>query len=132
RPGGPELVIFGLIGDQALLGAVCRAKAIDAEVKVVVLVPEPERELVLGLLDGGADAVLPRTASEDELRDAVRRVTKGERLIAPGLLAMLLGDVVAPDPTIDDDHPLTDRERTVLALLVEGRSNRQIAGELCI
>ncbi len=62
----------------------------------------------------------------------MRRVTKGEQLIAPGLLAMLLGDVVEPAPAIDDDHPLTDRERTVLALLVEGRSNRQISAELVI
>ena len=133
HPGGAHLVIFGLVSDQPLAGAVRRAKAIDADVRAIVLVPEPSRELVLALLDGGAAAVLTREASEAELHEALARVARAERFVAPGLLARLYGEV---EPVIeaddDDEHPLTAQERRVLALLVEGRSNRQIADELLI
>jgi DNA-binding NarL/FixJ family response regulator len=132
RPGGPELVVFGLVTDQPLVGAVRRAKAIDPAVIAIVLVSEPDRELVLDLLDGGADAVLTREVSEAELGDAVERVRRGERFVAPGLLASLYGEIGAPDAPADDDHPLTGQEQRVLALLVEGHSNRQIADELDI
>lgn len=132
HPGGGHLVVLGLVSDQPLAGAVRRARAIDPGSRTIVLVPEPDRDLVLALLDGGADAVLTREASETELREALVRVARGERFVAPGLLARLYGDVEPLDEDADADHPLTAQERRVLALLVEGRSNRQIADELLI
>jgi DNA-binding NarL/FixJ family response regulator len=132
HPGGSHLVVLGLVTDQPLAGAVRRAKAIDADVRTIVLVPEPGRDLVLALLDGGADAVVSRDASEAELHEAVVRVARAERFVAPGLLARLYGEVEPVIEASDDDHPLTSQERRVLALLVEGRSNRQIADELLI
>jgi DNA-binding NarL/FixJ family response regulator len=132
HPGGAHLVVFGLVSDQPLAGAVRRAKAINADVRTIVLVPEPDRDLVLALLDGGADAVLSREASEAEVREALVRVARAERFVAPGLLARLYEHT---EPVVEDDdeeHPLTAQERRVLALLVEGRSNRQIADELLI
>lgn len=131
-PGGPELFVVGLVDDQPLVGAVRRAKAIDAAVGVIVLLPVVDREVVRALLEGGADAILTRTAGEDELRDAVLRTSRRERFIGPGLLAMLFGPAPAGAPPTGEATLLTERERRVLSLLVEGRSNREIADELYI
>jgi DNA-binding NarL/FixJ family response regulator len=128
--GDVDLLVLGLVSDVTLVAAVGRARQARPVLHIIVLVPTPDRTQVLALLDAGCDAVLTRTASENELRDATTRVIRGERFIAPGLLATLFGDqptVEAPAP-----HPLTDRERRVLGLLVEGRSNREIARALYI
>jgi DNA-binding NarL/FixJ family response regulator len=82
------------------------------------------------LIAEGVDALLVRSTSGDELGDAVDRIRKRERYIAPGLLSSLLGNV-APAPT-QPDTVLTTRERQVLACLAQGRTNRQIAHELFV
>jgi DNA-binding NarL/FixJ family response regulator len=128
--GDVDLLVLGQVGDIALLAAVRRARKANLALRIVVLVPIPDRTQVLALLDAGCDAVLTRTASEDELRDATVRVIRGERFIAPGLLATLFGDQPSVEAPVA--HPLTERERRVLALLVEGRSNREIARALYI
>jgi DNA-binding NarL/FixJ family response regulator len=125
-----DLLVLGLVSDIPLLAAVGRARKARSGLRIVVLVPSPDRTQVLALLDAGCDAVLTRTASEDELRDATFRVIRGERFIAPGLLATLFGEQPSVEAPVA--HPLTERERRVLGLLVEGRSNREIARALFI
>ncbi len=129
---GPGLLVLGLVSDQQPLGAVRRAKAIAPDVTVIVLVSDTDREGVLALLDGGADAVLSRDAGEDELLDAVARVNRGQLFVAPGLLESLFGDNRANGAEPPADAGLTERERAVLTLLVEGNSNREIARKLFI
>jgi DNA-binding NarL/FixJ family response regulator len=130
QQGDVDMLVLGLVSDIGLLAAVRRARSARPTLHIIVLIPHPDRTQVLGLLDAGSDAVLTRTASEGELRDAVERVIRGERFIAPGLLATLFGDQPAAETVVP--HPLTDRERRVLGLLVEGRSNREIAHTLYI
>ena len=125
------VLIIGQVADQRLLDVVRQAKQLDADIKVVVLAPNVDRADVVELLDEGADAVVTRTASEVELRDAVERVQRGERFLAPGLLAALFG-ANALNEVANDDGLLTSQERRVLALLVEGMPNRQIGRTLYI
>jgi DNA-binding NarL/FixJ family response regulator len=63
-----------------------------------------------------------------ELADAIRRVARGGTAIDPSLVAQLLGRRREGNP-LDD---LTERERDVLALMAEGRSNQAIAGRLVV
>lgn len=69
-------------------------------------------------LEVGVGGYLLKDSPVDQLADAVRRVARGERVIAP--------DLAAAAWTTGTD-PLTDRERTVLRLAEEGRSNKEIA-----
>lgn len=126
------VVVLGRIGDMSCEDAVQQLRR-TAPVSVIVLLAKPDRERLVALLSAGADGVLTATPTPAELRDSVLRVGKGERFVSPGLLAALFGE---NDADIDeDDRPpsvLTERERFVLQLAAEGRSNREIAGQLFI
>jgi two-component system response regulator DesR len=72
-------------------------------------------------MDAGVRGYLLKDSPPDVLADAIRRVAAGGRAIAPDLAE------AAWDAPVD---PLTDRERAVLRLAEEGRSNKEIARDL--
>ena len=67
-----------------------------------------------------------RVADLDELVDAVRRVAAGGLVVDPSVVAQLVGRARARNP-LDE---LTEREREVLAVMAEGRSNQAICQRL--
>jgi DNA-binding NarL/FixJ family response regulator len=67
-----------------------------------------------------------RIASGEELAEAIGRVAAGETVLDSALVEELIGHVKRPDPL----ERLTAREREVLALMAEGRSNLGIARRL--
>jgi DNA-binding NarL/FixJ family response regulator len=69
-----------------------------------------------------------RVADVEQLTDAVRRVARGGLVVDPALVSQLLRRRREPDPLVD----LTDREREVLGLMAEGRSNQAIAERLVV
>jgi DNA-binding NarL/FixJ family response regulator len=99
-------------------------------VGVLVLSAHVEPQYALALVESGAQGagylLKERVADIDELTDAVRRVAVGGLVIDPALVAELVGRRRARNP-LDD---LTDREREVLAVMAEGRSNQAICDRL--
>jgi len=69
-----------------------------------------------------------RLSDMTELADAIRRVARGGSAMDPSLVAQLLRRQRERNPLIE----LTDREREVLGMMAEGRSNQAIAGRLVI
>jgi DNA-binding NarL/FixJ family response regulator len=69
-----------------------------------------------------------RVADVDSFTDAVRRVAGGGSALDPEVVALLLGRRRREDPL----HSITPREREVLALMAEGRSNAGIAHQLWV
>jgi DNA-binding NarL/FixJ family response regulator len=122
-------LVIGAVRDVPVVDLVRRAGARH----VVVLLDRVTREELTALLSAGADAVLVRSARPEEVADAVARVSKGERVVAPMLLSLLVGAVA---PSEDDDEPvaggLTRKEVEVLTRLAEGLSNREIADALYV
>ena len=111
------------------------AKTIRAEqpqIGVLVLSQYIETEHAMDLLGDGAGGtgylLKDRVSDLDGFRDAVRRVGEGGSAVDPEVIAQLVGRRRASDPIGD----LTDRERDVLALMAEGRSNRAIGATLSL
>jgi len=109
------------------------AKTIRAEhpeVGVLVLSQYIETEHAMDLLGDGAGGtgylLKDRVSDLEGFRDAVRRVGEGGSAIDPEVIAQLVNRRRARDPVAD----LTDREREVLSLMAEGRSNRAIGNGL--
>jgi DNA-binding NarL/FixJ family response regulator len=99
---------------------------------VLVLSQYVEESYALDLLSDNAEGVgyllKDRVADLDNFVDAVRRVAGGGSALDPEVVSHMLGRRRADDP-ID---ALTERERSVLELMAEGRTNRAIAEELVV
>jgi DNA-binding NarL/FixJ family response regulator len=99
-------------------------------VGVLVLSAHIETHYALQLVQSGARGagylLKERVGDVDELADAVRRVAAGGLVVDPSVVATLLGRRRSRHP-LDD---LTEREREVLAIMAEGRSNQAICQRL--
>jgi DNA-binding NarL/FixJ family response regulator len=82
------------------------------------------------LLAAGALGFLAKSASAAELRDAIRCVAHGKSYLDPGLSAPVVRQAVAQLLAAPAKSLLTARQREVLKLLVEGKSNKEIASVL--
>ena len=112
------------------LDAAQRIRADHPEVGVLVLSQYVEPHHAIQLLQGGTQGVgyllKDRVADVAEVADALRRVAGGGSVIDPEVVAQLVGRRRTRDPI----QQLTDRERQVLALMAEGRSNQAICERL--
>jgi DNA-binding NarL/FixJ family response regulator len=111
----------------------------DAEVRVLMLTASGEPTDVLAAVKAGATGYLVKSASRDELLDAVTRTARGETVFTPGLAGVVLGEYrrIAAErsavPTDDGGAPaLTERETEILRLVAKGLGSRQIAERLGI
>ncbi|WP_424887852.1 response regulator [Streptomyces sp. XH2] len=107
--------------------------------RVLVLSASGEHADVLEAVKSGATGYLLKSASTEELVDAVRRTAAGDPVFTPGLAGLVLGEYrrLAADPApAAPDEPkaprLTDRETEVLRLVAKGLSYKQIAERLVI
>jgi DNA-binding NarL/FixJ family response regulator len=137
READAAFAIVGSVADLPVDELVRRLKALTAPPAVVVMIGSGSSRDLANLLSLDTDALVLRSIPPEELRLAVERVQRGERVVAPSLLPSLLGSVgpatdgpgAAPDP---GDAALTKREREVLTLLAEGRSNRELAAAMFV
>jgi len=121
--------------DSALSGAAATREILTAlpDTRVLVLSASGEHVDVLEAVKAGASGYLVKSASVDELADAVRRTAEGDTVFTPGLAGLVLGEyrrmAAAPEP---DTPQLTERETEVLRLVAKGLTARQIADRLVI
>lgn len=97
--------------------------------RVIVLTSFHSDDMVASALRAGAMGYVLKNATAKEIAAAVRAALEGRRTLAPEAAEALIRVSQAPAPL---GHDLTAREREVLALLVEGMNNRQIAEWLVI
>jgi DNA-binding NarL/FixJ family response regulator len=105
-----------------------------AGVKVLILTTFESDEYVYEALQAGASGFLVKDTEPEELLHAIRVIARGDALLSPGITRRLIADIAASRPSRANVHPalseLTQREREVMALVAQGLSNDQIAGEL--
>ena len=114
------------------LRAALEIRARQPETSVLVLSQYVEEGYALDLVGdtaGGVGYLLKdRVADVDRFVDAVRRVAEGGSALDPEVVAQLVGRARRDDPL----EALTPREREVLELMAEGRSNNAIAEQLVV
>ncbi len=132
----PDVVLMDLhFGSEGPSGAATTRCIIDSwpHIKVLVLSASGADADVLAAVQAGASGYLMKSASLDELADAVRRTAEGDAVFTAGLAGLLLGEYrrIARGP---GNHvpQLTERETEVLRRVATGHTARQIADELVI
>jgi DNA-binding NarL/FixJ family response regulator len=103
--------------------------------RVLVLSASGAHSDVLEAVKAGASGYLVKSASAEELVDAVNRTAHGDAVFTAGLAGLVLGEYrrMAAAPAEADQAPqLTDRETEVLRLVAKGLSARQIADRLVL
>lgn len=99
------------------------------QVQVIVLTSFKEGELIKNALEAGAIGYLLKDVSADELVGAIRAAHAGRATLSPeAAQALVETSNQPPAPGLT----LTEREREVLSLMIEGLNNTQIAGRLSV
>ena len=126
----PDVVLMDLVMpgmDGAAATQAIRDECPDTQ--VIALTSFKEQELVQGALKAGAIGYLLKNVSANELVSAIRAAHAGRPTLAPEAAHVLIQASQSP-PAIGSD--LTSREREILALMVEGLSNPDIAERLVV
>jgi NarL family two-component system response regulator LiaR len=98
-------------------------------IQIIALTSFPEKDLVHRALQAGAISYLLKNVSAHELAKAIRSARIGRPTLAPEATKALIRTARQEPPP---GHDLTPRERQVLALMVEGLSNPEIAKDLSV
>ena len=99
------------------------------QVQVLALTSFKEGKLVKNALEAGAIGYLLKDVTSDELAQAIRAAHSGRATLSPEAAQALVETANQPPASGRD---LTEREREVLALMIEGLNNTQIAGRLTV
>lgn len=98
-------------------------------VKVLILSMHDSREYIVQLMQSGAKGYVLKDVCSEELVKAIETVHLGNTYFSQGASQTLFSQ---PEPVQPEAQSLTRREQTVLRLLAEGSSNKQIAQQLNI
>jgi DNA-binding NarL/FixJ family response regulator len=127
----PDLLILD-VGMPKLNGidVAARAQKLDRPPRTVILSMHSDESYIIRALAAGARAYLLKDATDEDLLPAVRAVGSGKPFFSPAVTAVLVEDYLRQLQArglTDSYHLLTDREKQVLQLLAEGRSNKEVA-----
>jgi len=127
----PDLLILD-IGMPKLSGieVAARAQKLDRPPAVIILSMYADESYILRALAAGARAYLLKDATDEDLLPAIRTVASGKPFFSPAVTSVLVEDymrMLQKRGLTDSYHLLTDREKDVLHLLAEGRSNKEVA-----
>lgn len=126
----PDVILMDLLMPK--MDGVTAIKAIKTrwpQIQIIALTSFKEKEYVEGALKAGANGYLLKDVSAEELVNAIRKAVAGQPSLSPEAAQVLMKNVSEPALPFQE---MTGREKEILALMVEGMSNNEIAERLIV
>ncbi|MDQ1301121.1 MAG: two-component system, NarL family, response regulator NreC [Chloroflexota bacterium] len=135
----PDVVLMDIsMPDMNGIEATRRIKEAHPDVAVLALTMHEDDQYFFEMLGAGASGYVPKRAAPNELIAAIHAIQGGGVFLFPSVARALVQDYLQRATHGGAERPgrsfdaLTDREREVLTLIAQGRSNQEIADELVI
>ncbi|MBN2321621.1 MAG: response regulator transcription factor [Acidobacteria bacterium] len=132
----PDMVILDVsMPNLRGIEAIPEIHRVRQDIKVLILTMHNEEEYLYQAISAGADGYLLKEDAEKELFSAIENIRNGRVYISPSLADQSMQNWVRMRRGEDSYHetqPLTVRQREILKLIAEGKSNKEIGDLLCI
>jgi NarL family two-component system response regulator LiaR len=127
----PDVILMDLVMD--VMDGIEATKQILAawpQAKVIIVTSFIDDEKVYPAIEAGASGYLLKTSAAHDIAEAIRATYRGERVVEPEVSSKLKNELSNRNFHLHDE--LTNREKEVLQLIANGKSNQEIADELYI
>jgi DNA-binding NarL/FixJ family response regulator len=132
----PDVVVMDIrLGGRSGLEIAEQIKRRQTQTRILILTSARSEEYVRGALRAGLDGYVLKDASLEELLIAIRSVARGKKYLSPDVSGHVVESFLHPEQANGKSSrldALTHRERGVLQLIAEGRTNRGAAEFLCV
>lgn len=129
----PDLVLLDVrLGDSNGFDACREIQKLERDVKVLVLTSFADDNVIVEAISAGADGYLLKEVNQAALVSAIEKVASGQSILDPAVTGRVFGKVqsLMQNPGGNKLSLLSAQERKVLALVAEGKTNKEIAAAM--
>ena len=127
----PDIIVLDIaMPNLSGIEAAQRISALLPQTRIIILSMHSDESYVLRALKAGAKGYLLKDSAENDLIEAIRAVDEGKAFFSPEISNIMVEDYVREMKrrgAEDSYELLTPREREILQMLAEGKSNKHIA-----